>query len=102
MNKRISTLSAVIVVLLTSTACSSTPPCLSGDCNADAAISKAVKHQLALIAILPEDQVTVQSVDHIVYLSGLVDTERDLIDAGQRAAGVPGVKKVVNNLALSR
>jgi osmotically-inducible protein OsmY len=95
---------ATLAILLTAglAACTTPSACMPGDCNADASITEAVKAQLKTVAILPEDEVTVQTIDHVVYLNGLVDTEREVMDATQLAANVPGVGKVVNKLALSR
>jgi osmotically-inducible protein OsmY len=45
--------------------------------------------------------ITIRSVDHVVYLNGQVDSERDSGQAGDIARGVPRVKNVYNDLYLS-
>jgi hypothetical protein len=47
---------------------------------------------------LPENSVYVSTSDHVVYLSGLVDTPLQGEDAATIAGQVPGVRKVVNSL----
>jgi osmotically-inducible protein OsmY len=68
----------------------------------DAAITSAVNANLRAVAILPENKITVQTVDQVVYLNGLADTERDLLDAVQVAYRVPGVTRVVDKMAVQR
>jgi osmotically-inducible protein OsmY len=102
MIRRASLYGSALGASLTLAACGSAPPCISSDCSADAGITDSVRRQLTMVSILPEDAVTVQTIDHVVYLRGTVDTERDLLDAAQLAGNVAGVRRVVNNLALSR
>jgi osmotically-inducible protein OsmY len=46
------------------------------------------------------NQVRVQTINHIVYLYGQVDTEVELVTAQQAAQSVKGVDRVVNSIAF--
>jgi osmotically-inducible protein OsmY len=43
----------------------------------------------------------VQTLDHVVYLNGLVDTDLERQLAESVAAGAKGVTRVVNSIGLS-
>jgi len=45
--------------------------------------------------------ISVRTVDHVVYLEGLVDTNFDRSQAEAIARAVPGVKKVYDKLVLN-
>jgi len=68
----------------------------------DANITSAVSANLRTASILPENKVTVQTIDHVVYLSGIADTQLVLLDAVQAANRVPGVTRVVDKMAVQR
>jgi len=70
--------------------------------SSDADITDRVTADLRTATILPAQKVTVQTVDHVVYLNGVADTESDIRAAGDVANRVPGVTRVVNNLAVQR
>jgi osmotically-inducible protein OsmY len=67
------------------------------DGSGDAQISANVRSLLWRDGIA-EDSVSVSSRDHIVYLSGIVDTPLEAERAGAIAGEVPGVSRVVNTL----
>jgi osmotically-inducible protein OsmY len=50
----------------------------------------------------PPGSIDVQTVDHVVYLNGLVASGFDRSTAVSLAQGTPGVTKVVNTLAVDR
>jgi len=73
----------------------------AGEGGDDAQIRAAVLQQIDDRSELKFDNIAVRSVDHVVYLEGLVDTRVDQEEAATIAAAVPGVTKVYNELALS-
>ena len=46
------------------------------------------------------NSVRVQTIDHVVYLYGQVDTELQRLMAQDVAQAVPGVRRVVNSIGL--
>jgi osmotically-inducible protein OsmY len=73
----------------------------AGESTDDAQIRAEVLRQIDDRSELKFDNISVRSVDHAVYLEGLVDTRVDQEEAATIAAAVPGVSKVYNELALS-
>jgi len=77
--------------------------CGTGGCASDANISANVQQ---LFAQHPElegsDQLYVKTIDHVVYLSGTVETglHRDIAASVAREAN--GVTSVVNNIAIDK
>jgi BON domain len=70
-------------------------------CPGDAQITAAVQVQIRTHpALRPPDDIGVQTLDHVVYLSGLVDTDREKDIAEAAARGVPGVTRVVNSISV--
>jgi len=68
----------------------------------DAAITAQVQERLAQQPDLQApNQVYVQTVDHVVYLSGLVDTPFQRAAAEALAQAVPGVTGVRNGIGLA-
>ena len=71
-------------------------------CPGDAAITAQVQALLEQHpALAPPNQVYVQTLDRVVYLTGLVATglQRDIADSAAREA--PGVRAVTDTIALS-
>ena len=83
-------------------ACADYEKCGFGGCPGDAQLAAEVR---AAFAQHPELQapnlLTVQSVDHVVYLYGLVDTDFQQQMAEAVAHQVPGVTRVVNSIGLA-
>ena len=52
-------------------------------------------------ALEPPNLIEVRTLDHVVYLSGLVDTDLERQMAESVAAGAPGVARVINSIGLS-
>jgi|ERR1035438_7532322 osmotically-inducible protein OsmY len=76
--------------------------CGFGGCPGDANITNEVRALFNKHAVLePPNIIDVQTVDHIVYLNGLVDTdlERQLAESVAREA--QGVTKVINSIGIS-
>lgn len=100
--KRLHAAAAALVLLGALSGCAGFSKCGFKGCPEDAKMTADVR---ALIgqhtALQAPNFVHVQTIDHVVYLSGTVDTdvERDL--AEQVAYQAPGVTEVVNSITLS-
>jgi len=66
----------------------------------DAKISSDIQSKFSQDSGLASKQLSVQSADGVVTLSGNVDNEAQKEAASKQAASVPGVKQVLNNLAV--
>ena len=70
--------------------------------TADAHITADVEAQLNQVAALgPPGSIGVQTLDHVVYLNGLVDVGLEKHIAQSVAMQAPGVTSVVNDIAVS-
>jgi osmotically-inducible protein OsmY len=73
----------------------------SADRSDDAAITTNVRAQLNQYAALgAPDSIGVQTIDHVVYLNGLVDGGLEKRSAAAEVEKVPGVTQVVNNISV--
>jgi osmotically-inducible protein OsmY len=71
-------------------------------CPGDAEITAQVRAMFGRYpALEPPNQVGVQTLDHVVYLSGVVNTDLERQMAESAAREVEGVKRVVNSIGLS-
>jgi osmotically-inducible protein OsmY len=52
-------------------------------------------------ALEPPNLIDVKTLDHVVYLNGLVDTDLERQLAESVAAGAKGVRRVINSIGLS-
>jgi osmotically-inducible protein OsmY len=67
----------------------------------DARIRAEVQKRINERPSLQFHNIAVGTVDHVVYLEGLVDTEIDWSQADEIARSVPGVSRVDNELVLN-
>jgi osmotically-inducible protein OsmY len=82
--------------------CAAYRKCGSGGCPGDAEITAQVQALFKQHAELePPNLLDVQTVDHVVYLYGLVDTDYERQMAESVALQASGVRKVVNSIGLS-
>jgi osmotically-inducible protein OsmY len=73
--------------------------CGLAGCPGDAQITAAVRAQFRLHpALEPPNLLHVQTLDHVVYLTGQVDTEVERSMAQSLALEVAGVARVVNSI----
>jgi osmotically-inducible protein OsmY len=82
--------------------CAAYRKCGFAGCLGDAGMASQVRAQLDLHPVLqPPNSISVQTLNGVVYLYGLVDTvfEREL--AGAVALETPGVARVVNSIGIS-
>ena len=93
-----------LVVLLTGAlpACAVYRKCGIPGCADDATITAGVQAQIDQhTALEAPNSVRVQTLDHVVYLSGQVDTDTERLLAESVAQQVAGVTRVVNSISLS-
>lgn len=69
----------------------------TGDANITAAVNASIRNYPSLEA---PNSVRVQTIDHVVYLYGQVDTDLQRQMAQDVALAVPGVTRVVNSIGL--
>jgi osmotically-inducible protein OsmY len=83
-------------------ACAVYSKCGFAGCAGDATIAADVR---ALMNHYPEletpNSIRVQSLDHVVYLYGQVDTDLERSTAESVARAIPGVTRVVDSISLS-
>jgi osmotically-inducible protein OsmY len=94
----------VLAVLLTDTlsACAVYAKCGFTGCPGDASITANVQAQFRQHpALEPPNLLHVQTLDHVVYLTGQVDTELERSMAESLARNVAGVRRVVNSINFS-
>ena len=74
--------------------------CAANGCPDDARITGEVMAKLRANPALPSWDIQVQTLDHTVYLYGLVATglERNIVE--DTARQIPGVTKVVNSISV--
>jgi osmotically-inducible protein OsmY len=82
--------------------CSAYKKCGVGGCPGDAETTAAVQAEFARHAELqPPNVLNVQTIDGVVYLYGLVDTDLQRQIAESVAKQTPGVAKVINSIGVS-
>jgi osmotically-inducible protein OsmY len=82
-------------------ACAVYRKCGLSGCPGDARITADVKAQLNQYPVLePPNLIYVQTLDHVVYLTGQVNTDPERALAKSVALEVPGVTRVVNSINL--
>ena len=72
---------------------------LSG-CSGDAAITANIEGQLARRSDVFANDISVQTLDHVVYVRGLIDTDVQRETILAVAQQMPGVERVVDSLVL--
>jgi osmotically-inducible protein OsmY len=76
--------------------------CGFAGCPDDQRITRDVQALLSQYpALQPPNLIDVKTLDHVVYLNGLVDTDLERQLAESVAAGAKGVTRVVNSIGLS-
>ena len=71
-------------------------------CPGDAKITAEVRARFRERPDLEENAISVQTLDHVVYLSGVVSSGLEINNAESIASGVPGVTQVINSMAVSQ
>jgi osmotically-inducible protein OsmY len=100
--KQHSALALVVILTGTVCACAVYRKCGIPGCPGDATITAGVQAQIEQYpALEAPNSVRVQTLDHVVYLSGQVDTDLERSIAESVAVQVAGVTRVVNSISLS-
>jgi osmotically-inducible protein OsmY len=82
--------------------CAAYRKCGFGGCPGDAEITAEVRALFDQHPVLePPNLLEVQTLDHVVYLNGVVDTDTQRLMAESIAHQAKGVTKVVNSIGLS-
>jgi hyperosmotically inducible periplasmic protein len=82
--------------------CATYEKCGLHGCPGDAALTADVQSRFAQHpTIEPPNLLHVQTLDGVVYLTGIVDTDYQRKLATDVAQGTPGVKNVVNSIGLT-
>lgn len=82
--------------------CAAYKKCGFGGCPGDAEITAEVRALFDEHPVLePPNLLQVQTVDHVVYLNGVVDTGTQRLMAESVAQQAKGVARVVNSIGLS-
>jgi osmotically-inducible protein OsmY len=82
--------------------CAAYKKCGFSGCPGDAEITAEVRALFAQHPVLePPNLLEVQTLDHVVYLNGVVDTDTQRLMAESVAHQAKGVTKVVNSIGLS-
>src|SRR5256714_7842791 len=92
---------AVLLVMLSLVACSSTTGKTAGENIDDATITASVKAKLVADKPANLTRVDVDTNNATVYLNGVVDSPEQRARAEQLAWQAPGVKSVINNLQVA-
>lgn len=95
-------LALAVIVTSALPACAAYRKCGFAGCPGDARITADVQALYGQYpAMQPPNLVRVQTLDHVVYLSGRVDTDVERLLAASVAVSVVGVTRVVNSIGLS-
>src|SRR5579863_5178881 len=70
-------------------------------CPGDAQITTEIQSQINQRRDLESTAITVQTLDRTVYLSGVVSSGLEISDTESIARSVPGVRQVINSMAIS-
>ena len=94
---------AFVVILASALpGCATYKSCRSGGCSADAKITANVQTLFGQYPELgPPNSIDIQTLDRVVYLNGLVGEGLENSTAESVALQAPGVKRVVNSIAVS-
>lgn len=94
---------AVVMVLLGAiSGCATYKKCGFAGCPGDANITRDVQELITHYpALMAPNSVRVQTMDHVVYLYGEVNTGLERSMAESVAGAVPGVSRVVDSISLT-
>jgi osmotically-inducible protein OsmY len=70
-------------------------------CPGDAKITAQVRSRIDHSSFLEPNAIRVQTLDHVVYLEGVVSSGLEIGAAESIARTVPGVTQVLNSIAVS-
>jgi osmotically-inducible protein OsmY len=100
--KLLAVLTFAIVLFGALSGCAANRKCGVEGCAGDASITASVQNRIDQHPELNGlNSINVQTLDHVVYLSGFVSNSLDRALAKSVAAQAPGVTRVVNNIAVT-
>ena len=105
MKKRNIVINFLVLIMLIATfaACASTRTREStGEYVDDSVITTKVKSLLAADDFIKSFQISIETYQGTVQMSGFVDSQKAIDKAGEIASGVKGVKSVKNNLNVKK
>ena len=92
---------AVVILTSAATGCATYEKCGFGGCPGDANVTANVRERFDRYPELgPPNSIDVQTLDHVVYLNGLVSAGSQRREAESIAVGSPGVTRVVDSIAV--
>jgi osmotically-inducible protein OsmY len=101
MSRRFYAVVAAVILAGSLCGCAAYRKCGFAGCPGDANITANVRALFNQYpALEPPNLVYVQTLDHVVYLTGQVNTDAERILAKSVALQVPGVTQVVNSINL--
>ena len=93
---------AVIILTFAATGCATYEKCGFRGCPGDASVTANVKARFNQHPELgPPDSINVQTLDHVVYLNGMVAMGLERQEAESVARATPGVTRVVDSIAVT-
>jgi osmotically-inducible protein OsmY len=97
--RRLFLLALPLLFVLSLAGCAS-QKCTPANCADDAAITARIEAALRANAAIATWDIRVQTINHTVYLYGIVDTnvQRSFIE--ETAQETPGVEKIVNSISI--
>ena len=93
---------AVVILTSAATGCATYEKCGFSGCPGDANVTSNVRARFDQYPELgPPNSIDVQTLDHVVYLNGLVSAGSQRREAESVAVGAPGVTRVVDSIAVA-
>jgi osmotically-inducible protein OsmY len=95
-------LASALILTCAAAGCATYEKCGLDGCPGDANVTANVQARLKQHPDLGEpDSITVQTLDHVVYLNGMVGAGLQSREAESVARGTPGVRRVENSIAVT-
>ena len=95
-------IASVVILTCAASGCATYEKCGFEGCPGDARLTANVQAELNRHPELgPPDSIDLQTLDHVVYLSGMVGAGLQSKEAESVALATPGVTRVVNSIAVT-
>ncbi len=92
---------SILILMSALSGCATFNECGFSGCPGDAAITAAVAGQFGRYAALTANSVRIQTLNKVVYLTGVVDTDVERSLAVSLAGDVTGVARVVDSISIN-
>src|SRR5580698_10934135 len=93
---------SAIALIAALSGCAGYSKCDSAACASDTQIKSQIERQFAQDPEIEPNAITVQTIDHKVYLYGEVASSLEIDKAKSLAKNVPGVTEVVSSVAVTK